>query len=348
MDKLRVLYIHNQFPQISETYIKSEIEAISDECEVFVIGMEDADICYKSPAPYRIMGDWDEILEKINEFRPDVLHCHWLYNIWKVEYFSKKTNIPYTVRAHSFDMLIKPTEHHVDAAPLINDDRCLGVIVFPFGRPPLEQLGIRSDKLHDCYPVVNYRRFYDPSPNGDAVMNVGACLPKKRMQDFLKLAALNPDTEMNLYALGYDVNKIGKLNQLMGNPVNIIPAVEPNDMPAEYKKHRWLVYTASSKIGTVGWPMAVAEAQASGVGVCMANLRPDLREYVGPCGFMFDSLAEVADIVSKPFPDELRQMGFEHAKKSDIFQHKSKLLDLWRTARRPSREALTAQPAGHE
>jgi hypothetical protein len=344
MDKLRVLYIHNQFPQISETYIKSEIEAVKDECEVLVIGLDNPDIAYKNHAPYRIIGDWDKIVEAIEEFRPDVLHCHWLYNIWKVDYFAKQTNIPYTIRAHSFDILMNPAQHHLDAVPLINDDLCLGIIVFPFGRMPLENIGIRGDKLHDCYPVVNYRRFYDRSPNGDAIMNVGACLPKKKMIDFLKLAALVPDTDMNLYALGYDVGKIDRLNQSMGTDVNIIPAVEPDDMPAEYKKHRWLVYTASPKIGTVGWPMAIAEAQASGVGVCMANLRPDLREYVGPCGFIFDSLSEVADIVSKPFPNELREIGFEHARKSDVFEHKTILMNLWRKAR-SSRGALAAQPA---
>jgi hypothetical protein len=31
--------------------------------------------------------------------------------------------------------------------------------------------------------------------------------------------------------------------------------------------------------------MSIAEAQGAGVGVCMANIRPDLREYVGPAGF---------------------------------------------------------------
>jgi len=29
-------------------------------------------------------------------------------------------------------------------------------------------------------------------------------------------------------------------------------------MPAEYKRHRWLVYTASAKRNSVGWPYYVA------------------------------------------------------------------------------------------
>jgi hypothetical protein len=87
-------------------------------------------------------------------------------------------------------------------------------------------------------------------------------------------------------------------------------------------------HTASRKLGTVGWPVSIAEAQSSGVGVCMPNLRPDLKDYVGPAGFLYDSIADVARIVSKPFPEELRQLGFEQARKSDVFRHKQVLINL--------------------
>jgi hypothetical protein len=110
-----------------------------------------------------------------------------------------------------------------------------------------------------------------------------------------------------------------------------MPPVELEDMPAEYKKHRWLVYTAADG-GNVGWPMSIAEAQAAGVGVCMANIRPDLRDYVGPAGFLYDSLDEALEIISKPFPEEMRNLGFEQAKKSDVFEHRALLFNLWRKA----------------
>lgn len=64
----------------------------------------------------------------------------------------------------------------------------------------------------------------------------------------------------------------------------------------------------------------------------MPNLRPDVKDYVGPAGFLYDSIGDVADIISKPFPEELRQLGFEHAKKSDVFRHKRLLINLWRKA----------------
>jgi hypothetical protein len=132
--------------------------------------------------------------------------------------------------------------------------------------------------------------------------------------------------------MGYDSQEFHRLNAAMGHPVNLVPPVEPADMPAQYKKHKWLVYTASREMNTVGWPMSVAEAQAAGLGVCLPNIRPDLRDYLGGAGYLYDSVSEAADIISKPYSEEMRQLGFEQAKKSDIFEHKSILLNLWRKA----------------
>jgi hypothetical protein len=64
----------------------------------------------------------------------------------------------------------------------------------------------------------------------------------------------------------------------------------------------------------------------------MPNLRPDLRDYLGPAGFLYDSIADVARIISQPSPEEMRQLGFEHAKKSDAFRHKQILINLWQKA----------------
>jgi hypothetical protein len=105
--------------------------------------------------------------------------------------------------------------------------------------------------------------------------------------------------------MGYESPRICQYNRDNGNPVVMRGLVQHREMPAEYKRHEWLVYTACPDLKTVGWPMAVAEAQAAGVGVCMQNIRPDLAEYVGPGGFLFDTIDEVIDLVSEPFPAAL-------------------------------------------
>lgn len=160
-------------------------------------------------------------------------------------------------------------------------------------------------------------------------MNVGACLPKKAISGYLAIGAKVPDRQFNLYALGYNVGTMHQKNAELGNPVTIVDPVQPEAMLPEYKKHEWLLYTASPKLKTVGWPLAVAEAQAAGVGVCVQNIRPDIKDYVGECGFVFDTVEEAAKIISQPYPQELREKGFALAKRSDIKRHIRLLEDLW-------------------
>jgi glycosyltransferase involved in cell wall biosynthesis len=243
--------------------------------------------------------------------------------------------IPFTVRSHSFDTLFNLP--HV-AGPLarsigaLNSDLCLGVLAFPFALERLVAAGLDRNKIQAVYPVVRYADFYDRSPNGNAVLCVGASLPKKRFEDFVAIGASLPGIEFNLYSIGYDSPQVRAVNEAHGSPVNLLAPVQPEEMPAVYKRHRWLVVTASREIGTVGWPLCIAEAQASGVGVCVPRLREDLRAYVGNAGFFYDSLDEVREIISRPYPDAVREAGFGQARKSDIRTHNRALTTLWQHA----------------
>ncbi|WP_228035638.1 glycosyltransferase [Oculatella sp. LEGE 06141] len=350
MKKASVLYIIRGYPQISQTYIKTELEAVCDDYDVTIVSRKPSNVPYNNHLPYHHLTEQDAIKDLIAQVKPDVIHTHYLNQLEFVAPLATELGIPFTVRSHSYDTLAlrpKPwrgrirqflernTPQFQKVAKIkenlhwANHELCLGVLAFPFARPYLEQQGIRANQIIDCYPVVNYALFYDRSPNGNAIMNTGAAIPKKKMEDYIQLASCLPDREFNLYALGYEVQTLKTLNQAKGNPVNIILPVEPNEMPPEYKKHQWLVYTAAFDLATVGWPMAIAEAQAAGVGVCMPNIRPDLQEYVGNGGFLYDSIEQVQAIVTQPVPTEIREAGFLQAKKSDIQDHKHLLTDLW-------------------
>lgn len=337
--KPRVMYVVRNFPQISQTYIRSEIEALQADYEISVVTLTKPNVPYARHVPFREIADPHEVREAIQQFRPDVLHSHYLNQCEIYEALLERgLETPYTFRAHSFDTLTGESALARRAATVINHELCLGVLTFPFTRPLLERAGIRGEKIVDCWPVVNYPLFHDRSPNGDGVMNIGAAIPKKRMEDFVDLGAALPEIAFDLYAVGHIVEQLAQYNAAKGSPVRIMPPVEPDEMPREYKKHRWLVYTASRKMATVGWPMAVAEAQASGAGVCMPNLRPDVREYVGP-GIVYDEIGEVAQIIAQPVPEAMRELGFEHAKRSDVFRHKRILTDLWEQAGLRARSA---------
>lgn len=360
MKKTKVMYVVANYPVLSETYIKNEIEALlrTEKFDLKILCLNGPKDnlrhkgeyeFYKNHQPFTVASTFEEMLAGVEAFKPDFIHSHWLQLSPLVYKLAKKTNTPFTVRSHSFDVLARGGRinfksffknwlkdlpqfqgfHPKDVAKFINSDLCKGVLAFPFAKDILVKAGIKPEKITPTFPVVAVEQFMDKSPNGKSIMNVGACIPKKKMEDFIDLAALNKDKEFNLYAVEYKINQLVDYNKKHGNRVKIVDGVEPELMPTEYKKHQWLVYTASTMINTVGWPLALAEAQASGVGVCIQNIREDLKEYVGEAGYLFNSIEEVSKIIQHDVPNEMRELGFEQAKKSDINAHINKLTELW-------------------
>ena len=351
----RVLFLLKEYPQISQTYIKNEIEALEDDYEIGIVTRKGPDIPFANHRPHSFASEMEEFVAAVEAFKPDLLHTHYLTELRFIGELSRITGVPFTVRTHSFDTIalrrknwkgrikqmlrreppLERTPWFVEGLKAMDSELCLGVLGFPAARPWMLRAGVREAKLIDCFPVVRYAHFHDRSDNGDAVMNTGVATDKKAMPDFLRLAKKVPGREFNLYAMGYKTDWLKQQNDEMHAGVNFVDPVEPDDMPAEYKKHRWLVYTGDFAIPTVGWPMAIAEAQAAGVGVCMPNLRPDLAQYVGEgAGILYDSIDELPAIVSGPVPEEMRERGFEQARKSDIEAHKHLLTDLWDDALR--------------
>ena len=270
----------------------------------------------------------DELKSEIDAFKPDVIHGHYLVTTDVLALASEMAGVPFTVRTHSFDVLSNPADVG-RWTQFVNRSSCLAVLCFPFLRTTLAAAGVDESKLVECWPVVDYRRFYDTSPNGEEVINSGACLPKKNMESYIRLAALVPQRRFNLYPIGYFSEEIADFNRSQGSPVHIHRPVEPYRMAEVYKRNQWLVYSMNPDVPTVGWPLSIAEAQAAGVGVAVQRIRPDIETYVGEAGYVFDTLEEAAEIVASPFSEERRQVGFRHAKRSDVSEHIRLLWDVW-------------------
>lgn len=334
----RVTYLVYCYPTFEETYINTEVLHVAQSCEIDLISVTPPQDDAQADVPYIVEADEKKVLERVRAFKPDVIHTHWL---WGPQLdiacrVAKTLECPLTIRAHSFDVLClnpddpkSPIASHRD---FLCSEHCLGILTFPFGVDRLVAAGIPASKLVSCRPVVNYERFHDESPNGLGVMSVGACLPKKDFASYLRLARRISGPRFDLYPVGPQVGALHETNRDLGFPVAIHSPIPHQHMPAIYKSHEWLVYTADRRIATVGWPVSVAEAQASGVGVCMPNLRPDIKELVGPAGFVYDSLDEVVDILRQPYSPSMREAGFRHARRSDIREQLPLLTNLWNAA----------------
>jgi hypothetical protein len=327
----RVLYLVQEYPQISETYIKTEIDRVKRRFDVSVAATRAANLPYDRHEPYEIPDEVGPagLAELVRKHRPDIVHGHYFHLSPMLLFLAREAGTFFTVRTHSFDVLTAKMLARKDAVAAVNDPACRGVLCFPFITDRLVKAGVPAAKIVPCWPVADIAKFRNRGPNGPDVMNVGAALPKKAMNLFVDFAKMFPATKFDLYMLGYNAGDIEGYARKTGSPVNVIPPRQPEDMPPEYKKHRWMVYTASKEINTVGWPLSVAEAQASGVGVLIQNIRPDLAEFVGPGGYVFDTMEDVGRIISRPFPEEKREAGFLHAEKSDVDGHIDLLYRLW-------------------
>ena len=337
--KKRVLYLLQEYPQLSETYIYNEIENVSHLYELQIFAARPANLPYQNHRSYCLGADAPQkVLDQLVEvFHPHIVHFHYMTLAHQFVPFCEHYSIPYTVRAHSFDVLtgFDPADpSYLEKVgrftELINSDLCLGVLTFPFTCEYFLKCGVQEEKLHLAFPVVDINRFFDKSENGDAIINMGATLGKKAMGDFLSLANMLPDLTFNLYPIGYSADELKEENRTMNGLCNIRDVVQPEEMPGVYKQHRWLVYTADKILKNVGWPLAVAEAQAAGVGVCIANIRPDLQDYVGEGGgILFDDPEDLRNILPEKVPHDMRERGFELCWRSDIRRNIPQLTDLW-------------------
>lgn len=328
---MRVAAILERYPQMSETYISTELGALWPRHDISVIALNPADLPVQHHHPYKLIKSKDEkvLIEVVRRHRPEAIHGHYFHQIPLIHRVSEALDVPYTIRTHSYDVLARSMEKLQSWSGYANSEKCLGILAFPFIKEMLVTAGIKPEKIHDCFPVVDFEKFYNRDSNLPGVMNVGAALPKKFMTGYLQMAARIEALPVRLYAVGYNVKKLRAYNDALGHPAEIIGPIEFENMPMEYKRHTWLVYSASRQIGTVGWPIALAEAQASGVGVCIEGIRPDLRDYVGSSGILLNSLEDALEVVSEPPSQEIREAGFEQARLSDVARHIGTLERLW-------------------
>ncbi|MCI0417380.1 glycosyltransferase family 4 protein [bacterium] len=358
--RLRILYFIVRYPNFSETYMHEEIRSLKRDYDICIITYKKSVQPRRDPFPYQLIEYIDSCLvygpinkvdpsfssptqrefirqveAVIQEFQPDLLHCHYFGLSVLLRYLSDRHGIPFTIRTHSMDMLSEPEEKIRAFCEASSSSLCKRILAFPAFTSRLVERGLDAKKVVACWPVINFARFYKPErrPPTRRVLCTGPSTRKKAHSDFIDLAARmrGDGFEFDLYAKGHRLADMQKRNERVGNPVRITYA-DPDDMPDIYPQYDWLVYPSHPHINKVGFPASIAEAQASGIGVCWQEL-PDRRqeqlEYLGGAGFLFKSIEELPEILSAPYPEEMRLAGLENSRKCDIEQHRNLLAEVW-------------------
>ena len=83
----------------------------------------------------------------------------------------------------------------------------------------------------------------------------------------------------------------------------------------------------------VNLPVALVEAQASGIGVCLQESpgrRQAQLDFLGGGGYLFGSIDEVPALISKPYAEDMQLAGLRNCWKCDVSVHKQMLDESWR------------------
>ncbi|MCZ6799624.1 MAG: glycosyltransferase family 4 protein [Nitrospirae bacterium] len=366
----RLLIFIVSYPTYSETYMEEEIRSLVGAYDIQIITYRPSPYPRNQFFPYKVINYKDsclvygpiknvnrnfnspnqqefirEVDAVIKEFNPDVMHAHYFGMGLLLQFLAERHKIPFTIRTHSMDILSEPQEKIDTMCDAANSPWCQRVLAFPAFRNYLVESGLQSEKIVDCWPVINYARFFKPgrrAPTG-RILCAGPAIPKKAHVDFIDLAVRMQGNGLafDLYTKGPHLATTQAYNEKAGNPVRIT-YTDPEEMPDVYPNYDWLVYPSDTEINKVGLPAAIAEAQASGLGVCWQELpgrRNEQLEFLGGGGYLFQSIDELPAILTKPIPEEMRQAGLNNAKKCDIEKHKVLLMEVWDHA---IREAATA------
>lgn len=336
--KKNILLLYNGYPRLSQSYQFDEAIELQKQYNIMIISWkwpiyetekdlpDYLDIGQNSPLEY---------LDAIKKFNPDIIHGHYLDNAELLCQMAELLNIGFTLRTHSFDIL---GDNITKYAKYINDPKCYGIFVFvPFKQKCMDA-GFDESKIFTCWPSINiniFRNVFGMS-NGPDIMSGGAFLPKKNIEGFILLAKKIkekfPSKKISYYSVEESPSyckSIHLLNKKNGYPVEF-KTVQHSDMPQEYKKHQWLIYSGCPKLKTVGCPLMVAEAQASGVGVIMYKLRNDLQDYVTNNGYFYTTNDDVIDIISGAFDSDKKTAAYELSIRYDIIKNIEQLSKIFR------------------
>lgn len=332
-----VLYALEAYPELSETYIEVERRLVAQRCETSAI-------CFLTPGtfnpdhlPYVYLRSrkarWPLAKRRaLRGFRPDIVHTHWLTVTKYAQGFARMFDVPWTVRSHSFDVMERPIDAVKADIERCNESDCAGVIAFPFLRSRLLEAGLHEEKLVDCLPVVDVGLFQDVNASGEGVIHMGATKKKKNFPGFIQLATLCPERNFTLIPLSRGWEGVAKLNEDAGNPVTMMRPIRHAEMPDLWHQQKWLVYAGDRDHPSTGWPIAVCEAWAAGVGVCLQRVRPDMADYIGDCGHLFDEVNEIVDLIKGEPDPAMLERGRAKALGYDAPNYIDTLFDLWRAA----------------
>jgi glycosyltransferase involved in cell wall biosynthesis len=286
---LKVLYAVWHYPQLSESYVHTEIVAVRQlGIEVEVWSEEKVAAPFISEVPVHN----GNLRDAIAQVKPDLIHTHWLDMAEKYSDSVRAAGLPLTVRGHGFEFS-PGLVNKLDQNPTVQ-----AAYVFP--HLAAQCTGV-SPKIRPL-PTTFNPELYSPNPNKDRqmVLRAGCALPTKDYLTFMQVARLCPNQRFVLvlchaYLVENYLNEIIALREQLGAPVEILVDLQYEEVARLTKQAGIYLHTIRPD-STYGMPISISEAMATGSYVigrrCLGALA-----YIQEAGRCYDTAEEAAALI---------------------------------------------------
>ncbi len=315
----RVLYVVWHYPQLSESYVETELRCMlawGVDVEIWRIATGPAS--YPTSVPIHD----GSLAAAIAASRPDILHVHWLSFGHSVQAELAASGLPVTLRLHGFDVTRE------SLAAWLAHDWVAGVYALP---NQIARTGLGDARLKPV-PVAFDTRLFKPGANKDRrlVVRTAAALASKDLELFLAVARLLPEHRFVLAAatchLREDyVAQLKAAHDSMQSPAELMLDVPREAVAALVGQAGLYLHTMhppDHRDGTpVGQPISIAEAMATGC-YCLVREVPDLAMLVQDAGATYRDLDQlVGSIQATQEWTDAEWTGVQHRAIERAYRH---------------------------
>jgi glycosyltransferase involved in cell wall biosynthesis len=291
---LRVLYVVWHYPQLSETYIETEIRQLRQwGAQIEVWRSEDV----ASPYPTHTTVHSGSLREAVAAAQPDLIHVHWLSFALGQSEALAAVGLPVTLRLHGFDVTADALRAFLD------HPWARGVYAFP------GQIGLLNapDGRIRPLPAAFDTKLFRPCKAKDRrlIVRMGSALKSKDIVFFFDLARRLPEFRFVYagitckFAEAY-AEEIRVLHQRTNSPVEVRFDVPRDEVAALMGRAGIHVHTAcpagAPHATPLGQPVSIAEGMATGA-YTLARNAPEFRDYIGCAGAFYDDLDDAERLV---------------------------------------------------
>ncbi|OAI45771.1 hypothetical protein AYO44_12415 [Planctomycetaceae bacterium SCGC AG-212-F19] len=301
-EPLRVLYVLEHHPQLSETYVRTEMDYMRRRgVHIEAWGRLDPHVPYAHAVPVHR----GSLAEAIARVQPNVVHCHWLYIAHEFAEVVARFGLPMTVRGHGFEFTPKSAQE-VDQDPAVR-----AVFMFPHYLPQCPPGLGKLRPMNACFnPDLHYPEL--PKDRG-MVFRAGLTKESKNLAAFVRIARRCPNHRFVMAITsggGVTGDKVGELialNRSVGCPVDIRVQIAHEEAAALSRKAGVYLHTYGT-IDPYGMPISIAEAMASGSYIVGWGC-PAAAAFIGDAGATYTTEEEAAELIraTESWTDEMWQ-----------------------------------------